>query len=238
MNKDWLNLLAENISQGTIKDRLDHSPFDELAEIDLINDHMRSIYHAEGKYFVPVEDASWMDMFRYASGHMIYPDDARTFIDFMNPETLASRLEMADPPGVLQAEFRYRTLSGGWLWTRNVLVSGAQNGLPDGIVHYYIYDIQRQKDRESGCVGTTSEAASVRRDEMTGLLLEKAFYAAAQERLPRLSGRWCLIAIDIEHFKLFLEWHGQDEGRFLLAQHILPVLCDISTSLRSNQDKP
>ena len=57
MSMDWLNLLAESTGQGTIKDRLDHSPFDELAEIDLINVHIHSIYHAEGKYFVPVEDA-------------------------------------------------------------------------------------------------------------------------------------------------------------------------------------
>ena len=219
MSMDWLNLLAESAGQGTIKDRLDHSPFDEQVEIDVINDHIRNIYHAEGKFFVPVNDASWMDLFRYASGHMIHPDDLPVFTRFMDPETLPARLKDSPVPGVLQAEYRYKTLSGRWLWTWNVMVSGAQNGVPEGIVYHYIYDIQQMKDRESGFVSATPDAAaSVHRDEQTGLLLEKSFFAAARERVSRLTGRWCLIAIDIEHFKLFLEWHGQVQGQFLLAR--------------------
>ena len=57
-----------------------------------------------------------------------------------------------------------------------------------------------------------------RRDDLTGLLTDREFFSAAQRKLPTLMGQWCVAAIDIENFKLFCDWHGQQAGRFLLAE--------------------
>ena len=117
---------------------------------------------------------------------------------------------------MLSEELRYRTVEGKWRWVRQVLVSGAQNGLPEGVIYSYIYDIDVQKQRELG--GTATSGPTVRRDDLTGLLLDREFYTLAQQRLPTLAGKWCVVALDIENFKLFCDWHGQQTGHFLLAQ--------------------
>ena len=57
------------------------------------------------------------------------------------------------------------------------------------------------------------------RDELTGLLREKSFFAIARKRITeeKLNG-WCLVSIDIEHFKLFNDWYGREAGDILLQK--------------------
>jgi len=46
------------------------------------------------------------------------------------------------------------------------------------------------------------------RDELTGLLGRRAL----NERLLRLSGRYCLVMVDVDHFKKFNDKHGHEVG--------------------------
>jgi len=46
------------------------------------------------------------------------------------------------------------------------------------------------------------------RDELTGLLGRRAL----NERLLRLGGRYCLVMVDVDHFKKFNDTHGHDVG--------------------------
>ncbi len=218
MKADWLNLENHSGDFQTIVDRLNGSPFDELVEIDLYNDRCRNIYHVEGKYFVPFLEGEWTKLYRYATEHMLHPSDRGAFSALLDPDKLQSRLERSENPGVLDAQFRYRSVEGGWIWTRQVMVSGAQNGLPEGVVYCYIFDISIQKERAQGRVAASNAAPAIaRRDDMTGLLLDREFFALAQKKLPTLAGQWCVAAVDIENFKLFCDWHGQQTGHFLLA---------------------
>ncbi|MBR1821717.1 MAG: EAL domain-containing protein [Clostridia bacterium] len=219
MKVDWLNLDGHSADYQTIVDRLNGSPFDELVEIDLWHDRCRNIYHVEGKYFVPFLEGGWVELYRYAAEHMVHPSDRGAYSALLDPDKLQARLETAQSPGVLSAEFRYRTMDGGWIWTRQVMVAGARNGLPEGVVYCYIYDISIQKQREQGRIGSAaSSAALARRDDLTGLLLDREFFTLAQKKLPTLVGQWCVAAVDIENFKLFCDWHGQQVGHFLLAE--------------------
>ena len=216
MGIDWLNLGGREADYQTVLDRLNGSPYDELVEIDLINDRCRNLWHVKNKYSVPVLHGNWSELYRYCADHMVHPQDRERYCGMMDPDTVLQRLERSEVSGVLSEELRYRTVDGKWRWVRQVLVSGAQNGLPEGVIYSYIYDIDVQKQRELG--GTAVSGPTVRRDDLTGLLLDREFYALARQRLPTLAGKWCVVALDIENFKLFCDWHGQQSGNFLLAQ--------------------
>ena len=218
MSAEWLNLESRNGNYQTVVERLNASPFDELVEIDLYNDRCRNIYHVEGKYFVPFLEGAWSKLYRYASEHMVHPSDRGAYTALLDPDKLQSQLDSAETRGVLSAEFRYRTIDGGWIWTRQVMVSGQDSGLNEGVVWCYIYDISMQKQRELGRVAPlNSSGATVRRDDLTGLLMDRDFFNLAQRKLPTLVGQWCVVAVDVENYKLFCDWHGQQVGHFLLA---------------------
>ncbi len=231
MKADWLNLERHGTDYQTVVDRLNGAPFDDLVEIDLINDRCRNIYHVEGKYIVPVMDGGWQEMYRYSMAHMVHPADRDVYERLMNPDTILHDLKNAPIEGVRSDELRYRTVDGRWVWTRQVLVAGAQNGLPEGVVYCYIFDIEAQKRREQGEDSAIAAAPSeATRDDVTGLLTDHEFFAQAQRKLPGLEpGRWCVIAVDIENYKLFCDWHGQQMGRILLAE-IGSVLKDVEAS--------
>ena len=216
MKQDWLNLETKGQDVPALLGRLDASPFDELFEIDTANDRVRVVYHVEGKYFVPIMNGNWIELSRYCADHMVHPQDRAVYQALMDPETLAPRLESSR--GVLQDEFRFRAVDGSWLWVRQVVVGGSRSGLREGVVRCYVYDINVQKLREQGLI-TSSVSSSVvaRRDELTGLLADREFFTMAQRRLPSLSGQWCVVAVEIENFKLFSDWYGQQVGQFLLA---------------------
>jgi len=217
MRIDWLNLGGHDADYQTVLDRLNASPYDELVEIDLINDRCRNLWHVENKYYVPVLHGDWSRLYRYCADHMVHPQDREAYCALVDPDTVLKRLEQSAIPGVLSGELRYRTVQGRWLWVRQVLVSGAENGLPEGVIYSYMYDIDVQKQRQLGNT-IVSGGAAARRDDLTGLLLDREFCAFAQERLPALAGKWCVVALDIENFKLFCDWHGQQTGHFLLSQ--------------------
>ncbi|EGG98139.1 GGDEF domain protein [gamma proteobacterium IMCC2047] len=46
------------------------------------------------------------------------------------------------------------------------------------------------------------------RDELTGLLGRRAL----NERLLRLNGRYCIVMVDVDHFKKFNDTHGHEVG--------------------------
>ena len=197
----------------SVMEWLDHSSFDELAEIDLPRNRCRNLYHVEGKYFVPLLDCSLQEIYRFAQENMVHPDDRTAYAEIMDPESMERRLSEASPtPGFVSAEIRHKLLDGSWRWTELLLASAET----PGIVRAYIFDIQNQKDRLEGRV--TSYQGKVEYDELTGLLREKDFFAKAREALAEYPDGWCLIVIDIENFKLFNDWYGREAGDVLLAK--------------------
>ncbi len=217
MNADYIKMLLAANDRSAILDNLAQTSFDELVEYNLNDGTYKTLYHFDGKY-APVEPrGSLRTLYRLAWDYLVYPGDRDTLRDMLDPDTIAERLQKSSPPGILMGEMRCRTLEGGWRWTQHVLVCGAQYGLPADIMQQYIYDISHEKEEEEDSVPILAHNAQ--RDELTGLMTERAFFAAAQKKLRQLRGEWCLIAIDIEHFKLFQDWNGQAAGDQLLASY-------------------
>ena len=214
--QDVLELLGR---PGSIVEFLDSLSFDELVEVDLFNNRVHNLSHVEGKYFVPVFDGPFKDLHRYSSENMIHPDDRHIHRELMNHDTMSERLATSPIPGVISAEFRYRLQSGGWCWVKQVIVGGSQHGLPDGVIRFYVFDIQNRKQRELGEMVIGRRSAAAPRDSMTGLRREREFFADARDLVSSKASRgWCLITLDIDQFKLFNEWNGREAGDFVLAK--------------------
>ena len=58
---------------------------------------------------------------------------------------------------------------------------------------------------------------TAKRNALTGLRYEKAFYSACEQRLADTRINWLLFAIDLRHFKLFNEWYGRKTGDNVLS---------------------
>ncbi len=195
--------------------RLMLSPYDELIEIDLIHGSVRNIRHVPDKYFVPLPEAEYADMFRYSAEHMVHPDDLEVYLRDSNPDTLLKHLAESETPGVLRTRVRYRLLDGGWRWTERVMVGGAEQGMPHGLIYVFVFDIE-DKIASGEPAGESVPAAD--RNLLTGLARKVSFFYHAKELLREHPTGWCMVAIDLEQFKLFNEWYGRDQGDLLLAQ--------------------
>ncbi|MBO4916145.1 MAG: EAL domain-containing protein [Oscillospiraceae bacterium] len=74
-----------------------------------------------------------------------------------------------------------------------------------------------QDDESSLIIGVNAVNADVR-NELTGLYTETSFAVHCRDILSKRPEGWCVIAFDLEHFKLFNEWYGRDAGDKLLSQ--------------------
>ena len=217
MKSDYLRMLLQSKDKSAILDNIAQTSFDALAEIDFAANTLRVVSRMPGKYAMSMETGDFHEIFERALSRFVHPDDREAFRAQMQPETLRERLENAPTPGFLSGQMRFLREDGGWQWTEQVLIYGAQYGLPDGVAQLYLYDIQSAKELESRRAAPPEKSAL--RDELTGLYMDKAFFALAQERIPALQGEWCLIAIDIEHFKLYQDWNGHEKALRLLRRY-------------------
>ena len=219
MNPKLLKLLFESGSSVPLVERIETLPYDELVEIDLANNYIENLFHVGGKFFVPVGVGSYRDLYRYANDFMVHPDDRDIHASLMNPDTIVECLAQSDTPGALGARFRYKLQDGGWRWVEQIVIGGAQHGLPENVVRFYVIDIQHSKEREMGQYSGGFLAVTGDRDELTGLLRAKAFFAKTAERLEAGGcDDWCMIALDIEHFKLLNDWSGREAGDYVLSE--------------------
>lgn len=56
-----------------------------------------------------------------------------------------------------------------------------------------------------------------RRNALTGLIYEDAFFFVCKRNLANVKINWLLIAIDLQNFKLFNEWYGREKGDQVLS---------------------
>ena len=218
MITDWLTGALNRGNELNISDFLRQSPYDDLVEFDLLNNHNRSLFHMEGKFALPMVEGASDALYRFLPDNAVHPDDRSTALDFLNPDDMRERLEAAPYPGVLECEMRFRGMNDGWIWARAMLIYGASNGVPEGKVHLYLFDISSTKRRELGEAVTGETHHAVLLDELTGLPTDRDFFHMARRKLGEIGEGWCAVAVDIEHFKLFTDWHGRNTGDRLLHQ--------------------
>ncbi|MBE7004492.1 MAG: EAL domain-containing protein [Ruminococcaceae bacterium] len=91
--------------------------------------------------------------------------------------------------------------------------------LIDGETSYVTLRATRMQDDAGHIfVGINNNQDVEARSELTGLYMEPALHVRGKELLHEHPEGWCMIAIDLEHFKLFNEWYGREAGDELLRQ--------------------
>ena len=200
-------------------DLLNNSSCDEVAEANLNDNTYKQLFHVDGKYFVPTVDNSFSDLFEFVSRYIVHPDDREVYDRFMKKDDLLERMSKGEIPNFLLEHFRFRLQDGDYRYVEQCLITGEENGISPGVVRIYIFDIQNYKARQNGNVAKETGVALKGRDSVTNLLLEKEFLLNAQELINnKPDANWCLISIDIEHFRFFDEWYGRESGDNLLAK--------------------
>lgn len=181
---------------------------DKIIEINLDNGTSVTISNENEKYRIPeicnVTKQVVLEILRDS----IHPEDGSRYIAFWNESDMIERI-LESPNRVVTAEFRQKKLDGEWGWVRQEL--RLKDAKEHAVVRCYITDIDDEKkmDEELLC-----EIDKTRRiDRLTGLLRAKVFYREVDDFIQNNSTEnWAMIAVDLEHFKLFNDWYGWDSG--------------------------
>lgn len=191
---------------------------DEIMEVDLVNDTFKQYYHVEGKYFVPHVEFSYKDLVDFTVAHIVHPDDVGPYLSLMKMDGFFERLATAKIPNFDMGHFRYKLQDGKYRYVEQCVITGEENGIPPGMFRMYVFDVHNLLTSKSGVVADESGVISVGRDQITGLLTSKEFFKKAESIIKEEKNKkWCLIFVDIEHFKFFDEWFGREKGDYLLA---------------------
>ena len=200
-------------------DLLNNSSCDEVLEVNLNDDSFKQFYHVDGKYFVPTIEFSFKDLYTFVLEHIVHPDDRQIYADFMNPDGLLERLKNNEISNFGMEQFRYKLQDGEYRYVEQCLIAGEENGIPSGSFRLYVFDVHNYKARQNGFISNDGDIVSKGRDSVTNLLLEKEFFLKGQDlMIERPECEWCLISIDIKHFRFFDEWFGKETGDLLLAK--------------------
>ena len=124
----------------------------------------------------------------------LYPDDLPGFLEMFTKENI---LRSLDERGEFTLSYR-------------LMVDGEPTLMSMKITYM-------QGDERRLIIGVKKVNLDAR-NELTGLCNEAIFHVRGKEILREHPEGWCLIAIDIENFKLFNEWYGRETGDKLLAR--------------------
>jgi len=79
---------------------------------------------------------------------------------------------------------------------------------------------RRRQEREVGnhIIAMFQHISKTNIDEITGLRKANVFYSEASEYVKTSNKPCCMVATDLEHFKLFKNWYGRNKGDELLKR--------------------
>lgn len=199
-----------NDDKDLLLDLINISDYDELYELNLTADYYKVLHHTSRKFAIPAKRSSLREMLADAAEHMVHPEDREAFLVFWDIDHILERLERK-PAMALQWQFRKKLVNGEWCWVLLTAVPVRREEKSDQIVMCFIHDIDGQRHK-------TGESREADADRLTGLYRQDRFLSAARQFLQQAEGgSYCLMAIDIEHFKLFNEWYGQEAGDAFLS---------------------
>lgn len=191
------------------------SSYDELFELNLTDDAYKVLYTEPDKYVMPALEGQLSVMFVDVLEHMIHPEDRTRFQEFWNFDTLLTRIEQAG--GTLRGEFRKRLMAGGWGWAAQTVVPVKRGGNGETVVMCFIADIDAEVKARKGEFENTQLLQLKEHDQLTGLYNAVTFYERAEALVKEHpEDRFEVAYLDIEHFKLYNEWHGREAGDIML----------------------
>ena len=193
----------------------DNTVYDELFEVNIAANFYRILFHQKDKFRIPKIEGQLDSMCLEVADSMIHPEDREKFLEFWDGPTLLERLHASGR--IIRGEFRRLMVDGNYCWIRVIAVLFRCGDCADPIIMCYIQDIDSKRKQEEEEKRKLKEKRE-ETDSMTGLFRYGPFFEKAEQLLKNQPGtRYFMVAIDIEHFKLFNEWYGEDEGdRFLI----------------------
>lgn len=234
VSKEFYNLFFRMEKNISIADYLNNSYCDELMEVNLKKNSCLSIFGVYNKYSIPETDGTFTSLNQFVIDNIVHPDDVEIYRDLMDPDTILEKLHNSVTHNFRFAHFRYKMLDGSYRWVEQVILTGEENEIEDGCFRIYVFDIQNAKIREEGkAFGDESYSLLKDIDQVTGLYTQHAFYKKAKEFLKKKKlDHYCILCMDIDHFKLFDEWYGRSKGDYLLSKLGL-VLVDFAKKEKS-----
>jgi len=194
--------------------------FEEIIEVDIECGTSFIRKTSEGKYKIPELTGDLNRKVLELLRSLIHPEDGTRYVEFWDSTTMKERI-LATPNKMLSEDFRQKRIDGTWGWVRqNMTLAKSSDGEKD-IVLCYIMDIDEEK-QEYYDPFEAEEARGI--DPLTGLPRAKEFFQRVDAFVQdnAVEG-YAMIAVDIEHFKLFNDWYGWKRGD--------AYLMDISTRL-------
>ncbi|MEG2025251.1 MAG: EAL domain-containing protein [Gordonibacter sp.] len=189
--------------------------YDALFELNLTDDTYRMLYSDSSKYNTTAPAGKLEPLPAESVNRRVHPDDRLVFQEFWSFATLLDRIEQAG--GVLRNEFRRLLSTGEWGWTAQTVVPVKRGERGGTVVMCFVSDVKA----EEGSRKNLAERVRIRqlreRDPLTDLYNASTFFAKAKALVEKHPAQDYEIAyLDIEHFKLYNEWHGHEAGDAIL----------------------
>lgn len=188
--------------------------YDELFELNVTHNRYRILFHKQDKYVIPAREGVLDEMCQDVAEHMIHPDDREAFLDFWDFDKMPQIIRQT---GNVHAQFRKKLLKGDYCWVEQRVVAVRQgNEEDDNILMCFIMDINEKKEREKAQEDDKLRELT-EHNALTGLYNGQYFFQKAEQLLHlNIRTEFCLMVVDIEHFKIFNEWYGLAAGDRLL----------------------
>lgn len=181
--------------------------YEELMELNLTAGTIQYVQEQHGKYAVLPMKNTLADRLAETAKYLVHPEDRSLFEELWSLTGLSERLKRA-PNHMLRGRYRRLLTNGEWRWVVQSIVSIQNDGIQDQVLMAFLQDLEP----ESGETDLTPAP-------QTGLYNNADFFQAIDIFIRRNSQikTYCLVAIDVEHFKLFNEWYGRATGDGLLS---------------------
>ena len=187
--------------------------YDELFEINLTRGTYKFVYKKDEKWVTPPDHGDLDSFIDVMIRYLVDPRDKEYFLELWNETFQGRHVHNGESQPFKKGEFRKKRTDGGFCWISQTVVPLTHTETDDVLLMCFIEDIQEWKVKEE----ESRSPQEPELDSLTGLYRRKFFSQYAQVFMEHKRGQpYCVMAIDIEHFKLFNQWYGQDKGdRFL-----------------------
>lgn len=178
--------------------------YDDLWEWDLDSQTCRALSIAPDKYRIPFMEGSIQEFLELAvRQRIVYPDDKESFLEFFSFSQRQKEIQGKDKP-VFTGKVRYQLVSGEYALVSVTMFPIRQS--PSGAVAFLSFFQNVSVNDSAGL--------SLIGNEKLELYNKKLFFERCRELLEQAEEgeKFYMIAVDIEHFKLFNEWYGLDAG--------------------------
>lgn len=186
---------------------------DKVIEINLDTGTSITIKNENEKYRIPEISNITRQVVLEILRDSIHPEDGHRYLAFWDEETMIERI-LQSSNKMITEEFRQKKLDGSWGWVRQRMSFKDTKG--EAIVVCRITDIDEEKKQDEAFIQEIEKSRRI--DRLTGLLRAKVFFHEVDEFLQKNSTEnWAMIAVDLEHFKLYNDWYGWQSGdRYLM----------------------